>query len=407
MTNLNPVSSKNLSIDDLVPEKVEQAVEILKEEDVDVWLTFAQETKDGGDPVYPILFGERDLGRGLLLLTRSGDHIAIVGGLDEAIPASTGVWDQVIVHKGEIREPLLEVLGRINPRKIAINYSLYTSKADGLSYGNYLRLQEALAGFPYSERLISAEKIILKLRGRKSPGEITIMKKAIQLTDEIFDELHLYLRPGLTGRQIYDFLQEQVARRGLQTSWSSDHCPVVTVGPVPYMGHTPPGPIPTRRGETLQVDFGVKYNGMCSDFQRMWYFLDEGEVQPPAEVQHLFDTIKLGLDAIIDQLRPGIATWQPTEAARKVLVGAGYPEFKYGVGHQLGRATHDGGPGLSRKPTDGPEWLIEAGNVFTAEGLETRIEGRGWVSLEEDVLVTEQGPVVLTNRQTEFRLVGC
>ncbi len=63
---------------------------------------------------------------------------------------------------------------------------------------------------------------------------------------------------------------------------------------------------------------------------------------------------------------------------------------------------HDGGSGLARRKQGDPEWCIEAGNVFTAEGLETRIEGRGWVSLEEDVLVTSSGPLVLTNRQAGF-----
>jgi Xaa-Pro aminopeptidase len=392
----------DLSIDDLVPEKVEQAISILQEERVDAWLTFTQETMDGGDPVYPILFGERDLGRGALLLTRQGDCVAVVGGLDAAIPPSTGVWERVIVHPGDLREPLLRLLDEIQPQQIAINYSLNNRKADGMSHGDFLRLQNILAGSVFAGRLVSAENVILKLRGRKSAGEIAIMKEAIRQTDEIFKELGQFLRAGVTGRQIFDFVQAETRQRGLQTSWSRDHCPVVTVGPAPFMGHTPPGDTPTRRGQTLQVDFGVKYNGLCSDFQRMWYFLDEGESAAPRELQHLFDTIYRGLDAIIESLRPGNPTWKAAEAARKIIIDAGYPEFRYTVGHQLGRAAHDGGSGLARRKQGDPEWCIEAGNVFTAEGLETRIEGRGWVSLEEDVLVTSSGPLVLTNRQAGF-----
>ena len=406
MQKQSGTAKKALSINDLVPEKVEQAVGILNEENVDAWLTFTQESMDGGDPVYPIIFGERDLGRGVLLLTRKGDCIAVVGGLDQEIPLSTGVWSQVVVHKGDLREPVLDILSRLDPRQIAINYSLTSPKADGLSYGNFLRLEKILAGSVYSGRLASAEGIIMKLRGRKSPGEIAILNKAIEHTDAIFAELGRFLKPGVTGREIYDFIQEEVARCGLQTSWSRDHCPIVTVGPVEYMGHTPPGDTPTRRGETLQIDFGVKYNGMCSDMQRMWYFLDHGETHAPADVQRAFDTVKTGLDTIIGLLRPGTPTWKPAEAARKVLVDAGYPENKYSVGHQLGRATHDGGPGLARRPEGDPEWLMESGNVFTAEGLETRVEGHGWVSLEEDVMVTASGPLVLTDRQLEFRYVG-
>ena len=105
------------------------------------------------------------------------------------------------------------------------------------------------------------------------------------------------------------------------------------------------------------------------------------------------------------QLRPGVATWQPAARAREVLLDGGYPEFKYNVGHQLGRVAHDGGPSLVKRVAAQDEYLIEAGNVFTVEGLETLIEGRGWVSLEEDVLVTEGDPVVLSTPQEEFWLV--
>jgi Xaa-Pro aminopeptidase len=135
------------------------------------------------------------------------------------------------------------------------------------------------------------------------------------------------------------------------------------------------------------------------------YVLDEAEARPPADVQHLFQAVRNGVDAIIENLRPGVPVWQPAEAARAILVGAGYPEFKYGVGHQLGRATHDGGAGLGRRPQDMPEQLIEVGNVFTAEGLETLLEGRGWISLEDDVWVTERGNEVLTTQQRELWLV--
>ena len=150
----------------------------------------------------------------------------------------------------------------------------------------------------------------------------------------------------------------------------------------------------------------MKYNGFCADFQRMWYVLDEGETQPPAEVLRLFETVRRGVDVIIANLQPGALHWQPAEAARQVLLEGGYPEFQYSVGHQLGRATHDGGFGLTRRREGAPEWRFEAGNVFTAEGLETFLDGRGWISLEDDVLVTPTGNEVLTTQQREMWLIA-
>jgi Xaa-Pro aminopeptidase len=338
-------------------------------------------------------------------LTRSGERVAIVGWLDQAIPPATGAWNQVVVHPGDMKELLLQTLARLNPQQIAINYSLYNPKADGLSYGNYLRLQDMFKDTPFLARLVSADALVTRLRGRKSPSEVTLLREAIRHTDEIFATVKGYLRPGLTGREIYGFIQSEIERRNLQPAWSRDHCPIVTVGPLLPIGHTPPNDIVLQCGWTLQIDMGVKANGYCSDFQRMWYVLEEGETTPPPEVQRLFTAVRQGVDAAIEKIRPGAPTWEPPVAGRDVLVKAGYPEIKFGMGHQLGRATHDGGPGLQFRKEGTPEWLMEPGNVFTAEGLETLVEGRGWVSLEEDVLVTDTGHQVLTHPQTELWLV--
>lgn len=389
----------------LVPEKVEQAIGLLNELDIDLWLTFSQKMGDaGGDPVYPIIFGERDLGAGILIITRTGQRIALVGGLDTAIPKATGVWDRVIDHQGQLAHALSDVLKEFNPRHIAINYAKYNVKADGLSYGKFLWLQDALSDTPFIDRLISAEDLITKLRGRKSAGELSLMRTAIIETDKIFDEVNVFLHAGRTGLEIYNFIHEQVKQRGVETSWSRDHCPVVTVGPVAPIGHTPPGNTVLERGWTLQIDFGVKYNGICADFQRMWYVLEDGETQAPSDVLALFDVIRRGVDAIIDEIKPGAPTWRPAQAASEIFNAAGIP-FSSGVGHAIGRATHDGNPGLGVRNDDLPEWYMEPGNVFTAEGLETFLDNRGWISLEDDVLVTATGHEVLTTQQREIWLI--
>ncbi|MCC7208199.1 MAG: hypothetical protein IT323_12900, partial [Anaerolineae bacterium] len=168
---------KTAAFNALAAEKVEQAIALMNALDIDVWLTFAQKMGDsGGDPVYPIIFGDRDLGAGLLILTRRGERIALVGGLDVAIPSATGVWDQVYDHQGRLDRSLVETLDRLGPQRIAINYARHNTKADGLSHGKYVWLQEALAGTPHLDRLVSAEELITRLRGCKSPGEVAMLR---------------------------------------------------------------------------------------------------------------------------------------------------------------------------------------------------------------------------------------
>lgn len=95
--------------DVLVSEKVTQAIALLNAHNIDAWLIFNQETGYEVDPAYPLIMGDRDLASGMLLLTRQGGRTAIVGGLDQAIPSSTGVWADVRVHYHNDDKTLLEL----------------------------------------------------------------------------------------------------------------------------------------------------------------------------------------------------------------------------------------------------------------------------------------------------------
>lgn len=391
----------------LIREKIAQAQDILAEMGVDVWLTFVRETSLSPDPVLELILGAHVTWLSAFVLTRSGRNIAIVGHYDQGIPAELGVYEVIGYHQN-IAEPLLQLLDALQPSQIAINYSENDVAADGLSLGLYRRLSKLLAGTPYEHCLVSAERIIAALRGRKSQSEVERVRQAVVITEQVFDEVEKFVRPGMSQRQIANFVQQRLAELGLGYAWEKEYNPIVTCGPHSAVGHAPPGEVILEKGHTLHLDLGVKLNDYCSDLQRMWYVLDDGEREAPLEVQHAFAVVRGAIQAGEGLLRPGAIGWQVDEAARDFVVDNGYPEYMHALGHLLGRSAHDGATVL------GPRWekyagicemAVEAGNIFTLE-LHVQIPGRGLMSLEEDVLVTESGVTYLSQPQTKLRYIG-
>jgi len=392
----------------LVSEKLEQTVAILREEDVDLWLTFVRETSQTGDPSLELIAGTYCAWQGAFLVSATGERHAIVGRYDAPSVRDLGAYDEVVGYDESIRPALLGALERLAPRSIALNYSESDAAADGLTHGLWLILQQTLEGTPYADRLVSSERIVGALRGRKSPTEVERIRGAIASTEGVFDVVTGTLGPGLTEIEVAATMHAEVERRGLGYAWGRDHCPAVNAGPEKEVGHSGPGTLETRRGELLHVDFGVSRNGYCSDLQRVWYLLDEGEVGAPAEVEHAWTALWAAMDAGADVLRAGALGWEVDAAARARLVAAGYAEPMHALGHQLGRAAHDGGTVLAPRWDrygDAPLGIVEEGNVFTLE-YGAPVAGRGYIGLEEDVLVTADGVEWLSTPQRDLWLVS-
>src|SRR2546423_1600840 len=174
----------------LLAEKLDQAVSLVAESGVDVWLTFVRETAEGGDPVLPLLIEGGLTWQSALLVARDGRGIAIVGSYDADPLRASGHWDEVIGYVQGIRDPLIETLKRLMPAvgrpRIAVNFSTNDVKSDGLSHGMHLLLEQYLAGTRFAGCLESAEVIVMPLRGRKTAGEIQRMRAAIVETESLF-----------------------------------------------------------------------------------------------------------------------------------------------------------------------------------------------------------------------------
>lgn len=390
----------------MIRQKIEQAVGILEEKNIDMWLTFVRESATMPDPAIDMVVGQHATWQTAWIICRDGETIAIAGSLDAASIRDAGNFSVQPYVQG-IKDELLAVLKRKNPRRIAINYSTDSVMADGLTHGMYLVLTGMLEGTKFAHRLVSSQDILSALRGRKTEPEVRNIKKAIRITLDIYDRVTGFLAPGKSEQDVANFILREARERGVGLAWDEDHCPAVFTGPDHAGAHYGPTRRKIRPGHVLNIDFGVKVNGYCSDLQRTWYIRRKGETKAPADVQRGFDVIRDSIRLAAEAMRPGAVSWTIDAVARDFIVANGYPEYPHALGHQVGRAAHDGGVGLL------PRWerygqlpygKLEVGQVFTIEPR-LPIEGYGVATIEEIVWLAEDGARFLSKPQRTLTLV--
>jgi Xaa-Pro aminopeptidase len=271
----------------------------------------------------------------------------------------------------------------------------------------YLTLHGFLSEIGYADRLVSAEKIISALRQRKTPTEVEYMRRAIEITEEIFSRVTEFIRPGITEREIAAFMKDEVKKEGVELAWEETVCPAVFTGPETAGAHYAPTDRKVEPGHILNMDFGVKYNGYCSDLQRTFYIMDDADSVVPGEVQKGFDTIVKAIESARMAIVPGRQGHEIDAVARQIVTDGGYDEFPHGLGHQVGRFSHDGTAGLFpawEKYAQKPFEILETGMIFTIEPRLT-VENRGVATIEEMVLITDTGADYLSTPQKNLILI--
>jgi len=388
-------------------EKIAQAIEILGELDIDLWMVIDRESGMISDPIMDFVVGRGATWLSFFLFFKDGEKHAIVGNLDIESFRRTGLFDTIAAYKGSPKADLLEILNRRNPRKIAIDYSPDCAAADGLTHGNYLSLLELLKEGDFAGRLISAEDVIAKLRGRKSAEELRRLKAACRKTLEIYDRVARVAKPGMSEKELAGWITRQREKMGLEPAWEVGSCPAVFSGPQEIGAHSAPTGNVLRPGHIFNIDFGVKVEKYCSDLQRTWYILRPGEKAAPPEVEKGFAVLIESIRLAFEALKPGARGLDIDQIARGHIVSRGYDEYPHALGHQVGRYAHDGGALLApawERYGNLPYIPLEKDQVFTIEPR-IYVKDYGVATVEEMVVITSDGAKYLSRPQKELVLV--
>ncbi|MDF2533455.1 MAG: Xaa-Pro aminopeptidase [Clostridia bacterium] len=388
-------------------EKLEQAGKILKEQNIDIWLTLVRETIMNNDPILPFISKVDFTALSGIMVMKSGKTVVLAGNNDAEGIKQTQLYDDVITYSGNFKEALSEQLDLNKVTSLAVNYSIEDVASDGLSHGLFLLLQDVVNSTNSKPEIVSAAPIISKLRGNKTTTEKQLIIEAINTAEVIFQDARHYIKEGVTEQKIHQFFTDRMKHYDVKPSWQASQCPGVMLGPKSVPGHNSPTEITACKGDVMDIDFGVLQNGYCSDLQRTYYVLQDNENCACEEVQKAFDTLKEAVRRAAEYMKPGVTGEEADAVARDYVMSQGYQSWNYALGHQVGRMAHDGGmilaPKWNRYSSRQVELPMEAGMVFTLEpGIAT---SRGYVGIEEMVYITDEGAEFLSSPQQEIYLL--
>lgn len=224
------------------------------------------------------------------------------------------------------------------------------------------------------------------LRVLKDRSEIESIREAIGQAERAFAMLRASLDEGDSEKDAADGLEDYLRRCGASAAAFG---PIVAVGQRAALPHArPTRSARVRDADFVLIDWGASSaGGYKSDLTRV---LVTGKVTPKFE--RVYRTVLAAQERGIAAIRPGAKAGDVDAAARSVIEEAGLGRFfTHGLGHGLGLEIHEN-PFFRR---DNPATL-QAGMVVTIEpGV--YLPDWGGIRIEDDVLVTPDGPEVLTH----------
>ncbi len=271
--------------------------------------------------------------------------------------------------------------------------------------------------------IIDPTSILHEMRVFKSKEEIEIMQRAADIAAEAHVEAMKAVRPGMKEYEV-EALIEAVFRRHGATGPS--YTSIIGSGANATVLHYINNTDSLKDGDLLLVDAGAEYKGYASDITRT--FPINGKFSQAQ--RDIYDLVLKTQVSCVDMVRPGVRLEDlKTHSIEMLTAGMvelgllkGDPEklikekkymqfYMHNLGHFLGIDVHDAGRyyfnGESRPAEAGMVMTIEPG-LYISPGTSNIPEGFNkdvpqkylgiGVRVEDDVLVTEKGARVLTNK---------
>ena len=230
---------------------------------------------------------------------------------------------------------------------------------------------------------------LLRVRSHKTPEEITLMREAIEISEEALHRTLAWVEVGMTEREIAKKLEAEMSMLGGEGLAFGT---LVLTGEKTALPHGVTAGRQLQANEFLLFDFGALKQDYPADITRTFCI-----GTPTDEMRRVYNTVLKANQAAHAAAKPGVTCHEVDKAARDVIEAAGYGEFfTHRLGHGLGLSGHE-------LPNIAPNnhTKLEPGMVFTIEpGIYQ--PGVGGVRIEDNVVVTEDGIETLTSFPREL-----
>lgn len=270
---------------------------------------------------------------------------------------------------------------------------LLPASARVLAVDNHLPAMHVLslrAAVPGSEVTLAAAALT-DMRMRKNAAEIAALTAVGQAIDRVHRRMGEWLRAGRTEREVARDIAEAIVAEGhLRADFV-----IVGSGRNGASPHHEASDRVIEPGDGVVVDIGGPApSGYNSDCTRTYVV---GGAEPDPEFVVVHEVVRRAQAAAVASAVAGATAESVDEAARSVIVRAGYGEhFITRTGHGIGLEVHEHPYIVS-----GNSQILEPGMAFSVEpGI--YLPGRFGVRIEDIVIVGDDGPILCNTAPTEL-----